>query len=344
LGFFSLVSQFFGISRARRLAGCGLLLLAAACQSRHETAETASPPPVGHYEGSLRAGQLAESRATLDIRHPSPGHYEAELTVAGASNLNFVADTILFANNQLRLRRPGRPGQVLSIGLEGDFWRGTLALDEVQAEVLLVKRGEPTPSTYRIEELPQAQGAAWLYAPADTQTPGAALALLPDSATVAAAPLWADALAREGFIVLVLPVADSTTGLPQAQRLLRATPGADTAAIGVWAAGQRAAALAQELAAGGRTAFFIAQNVPVSPASRTVFRALQQRRLPVLGLYGGPAAPADAGRLRAALGGRRRSTVHSYRDVAPDLRVPGGFGPHFGPGLPEEVVEWLRRL
>jgi hypothetical protein len=324
------------------LAGGGLLLLAA-CQSQPDSAaDTVSPPPVGHYEGSLKAGQLAENRATLDIRHPSPGHYEAELTVAGASNLNFVADTIFFVNNQLRLQRPGRPGQVLTIRLEGDFWRGKLALDEVQTDVLLVKRGPPTPSTYRIEELPQPQGAAWLYAPADTQTPGAALALLPDSATVAAAPLWADALAREGFIVLVLPVADSTTGLTPAQQLLRTTPGADTAAIGVWAAGRRATALARELAAQQRrTAFFVAQNVLVSKAGRTTFHTLQQQRLPVLGLYGGPALGAEAGRLRAALGGRR-STVRHYRDAAPDLRVPGGFGPHFGPGLPEEVVEWLR--
>lgn len=297
---------------------------------------------MGHYEGSLKAGQLAENRATLDIRHPSPGHYEAELTVAGASNLNFVADTLFFTNNHLRLLRPGRPGQVLTIALEGDFWRGTLALDEVKAEVLLVKRGTPTPSTYRIEELPQAQGSAWLFAPADTQTPGAALALLPDSTTAAAAPLWADALAREGFIVLVLPVADSTTGLAQAQQLLRTTPGADTAAIGVWAAGRRATALAQELAAGsGHPAFFVSQNAPVSPGGQLAFRALQQRKLPVLGLYGGAALTAEANRLRAALG-RRPSTVRSYRDTAPDLRVPGGFGPHFGPGLPEEVVEWLR--
>jgi len=311
-----------------------------ACQSADKTPATNTTPPVGHYEGSLRAGQLAEEKAALDIRHPSPGHYEAELTVPGAPQLNFVADTILFANQQLRLRRPGQPGQALTLALDGDFWRGTLALEEVKTEVLLVKRGPPAPSTYHVEELPQGTGgSAWLFAHADTRTPGAALALLPDSTTVAAAPLWADALAREGIVVLVLPVADSTTGLAQARALLRHLPGVDTTSIGVWAAGRRATALARELAAAGTApAFAILQNVA---NDRSALRILRHQQLPVLGLCGGAPA-AEAGRLRAALGGRGNAVL-SFPNAAADLRLPSGFGPHFGPGLPGAVVEWLRQ-
>jgi hypothetical protein len=327
----------------RALPLWGGLLLLAACQQQTEMADTMVPPPVGHYEGSIKAGQLAETRAALDIRHPSPGHYEAELSVPDAGNLSFVADTILFANKQLRLVRPGQPTQVLTLVLDGDFWRGTLALDEVKAEALLVKRGPPTPSTYRVEELPQAQGSAWLYAPADTGTPGPALVLLPDSTTLSAAPLWADALAREGIIVLVLPVADSTTGLKTAQQLLRTTPGADTATVGVWAAGRRATALARELATGGwKPAFFIAQNALVVPGSKAVFRQLMQQEVAVLGLYGGQAFNSSAATLRAALASRRGGRVLLIRPAGANLLVPGGLGPLFGPGLPGAVIEWLR--
>ncbi|WP_152559998.1 hypothetical protein [Hymenobacter sp. IS2118] len=342
-----LMSTYGGrLARFAALLGLGGQL--AGCQSQPD-AEAASPPPVGHYEGSLTVAGQPEIRAALDIRHPSPGHYEAELTVPALGTLSFVADTIFFRDKQLQLKRPARPGQVLTLTREGDFWRGSLQLDSTRAEVILLKRGAPTPSTYRVEELPQDNGSAWLYAPSDTGTPGAALLLLPDAATAPAAPLWADALAREGFIVLVLPAADSaaapaeTPRLQTALQLLRDTPGADTASIGVWAAGGRAAVMAQVLATpdGQRPAFFVAQNATVDAAGREAFRALKQRKLPVLGLYGGSAATQQMVALRNALGGRR-ATVHTYRATGPDLLVAGSISPGFGPGLPTEIVEWLR--
>jgi hypothetical protein len=333
-----------------RSLGLGVLLLAAACQSGRDPAETAAIPPVGHYEGSITPAGQPAVRAALDIRHPSPGHYEAEFSVPSASTLNFVADTVLFSNNQLRMVRPARPGQLLALTLDGDFWRGSLALDSTKAPALLVKRGTPTPSTYRVEELPQANGSTWLFAPSDTGTPGAALALLPDSAMAPAAALWADALAREGIIVLLLPAVDSATApteaprLQAALRLLHHTPGADTANIGAWAMGLRAAALAQVVvgASASRLAFTIAQNADFDKTGRTAFRELASRKLPLLGLYSGPMAIQRAAALRNATGGRRSTLVRTYRTTGLDLLVPGGLATQFAPGVVHDVVEWLR--
>ncbi|TPG64635.1 hypothetical protein [Hymenobacter nivis] len=308
-----------------------------------------APPPVGHYAGTaqLAAGQPAQAVA-LELRHPAPGHYTAELT--GPPALSFVADTILFQGGQLRLVRPGRPGEALALTLDGDFWRGTLRLDSVQAPVLLVRRGPPTPTMYRVEEVPQAQGSAWLFAPADVRTAGAGLALLPDAATGPAAAIWADALARYGLTVLLLPATDSASAAPTgallaaARRLLRNTAGVDTANLGTWATGPRADAAALALAAPGgpRTAFFIVQNAPVAAASRDAYRALARQKLPVLGLYGGSGAAGTAA--AAALRGTLRSpAVRTYRLAGPGLLVLGPGGPTFAPGLPDAVVQWLPR-
>lgn len=322
-----------------------LLCSLAACQPQRPPAETAAAPPVGHYQGSLGAAGSPQLRATLDIRHPSAGHYDAELTVPGAPALGFVADTLLLSGKQLRLVRPARPGQTLTLTLDGDFWRGTLAVDSASVPVILLKRGVPDPSSYHAELLDVAGQPGWLFAPADTGTPGAALALLPDAANAPTVAIWADALARAGIIVLLLPpAADSATAATETPRLqaalnrLRATPGADTASIGAWAAGSRAVAVA---AAGRRLAFLVAQNAPVTAATRPVFRALRGR-MPVLGLYGGPAAVAGAAQLRAALGGRRGNVVRSYRGAAATLLGGEGLNVQFGPGLPDEVVEWIR--
>ncbi|MGY3091409.1 hypothetical protein ACVWYF_004475 [Hymenobacter sp. UYAg731] len=334
------------LRKSGALLGVFLGTIATACQPRHEQAAETTTPPVGHYEGSLSAAGQPEARATLDIRHPSPGHYEAEFTAPGT--LSFVADTIVFSNNQLRLIRPARPGQTLALTLDGDFWRGTLTLDSTKFTTILVKRGAPTPSTYRAEEVPQATGSAWLFAPADTGTPGAALALLPDAETVPTAAIWADALAREGIIVLLLPAADAATAadetprLQAALRLLRGTAGADTANVGAWAAGHRAATLASLLTGPGapRTAFFIAQNPAVDADTRAAFRELRSRKMPLLALYGGAAATTRAAAMRNALGGRRGAAVRVYRTAGSDLLLPGATS--FGPGLPGDVVEWLQ--
>ena len=341
--------SFRHLSAARRgLAGLALLL--AACQPRQGETDSATTPPVGHYEGTIGLDGQPAVRVALDIRHPSVGHYEAELTAPGAGTLGFVADTIYFSNNTLKIRRPARTDQALTLTVEGDFLRGTLALDSSKAQALLVQRGSPTPSTYRVKELPQAQGSGWLFAPADTSTPGPALVLLPDAETTPAAAIWADALAREGIIVLLLPAVDSGAGpaetarLSQALKILRGTAGADSATIGAWAAGTRAAQLAHMLVddASLQLNFLIAQNAPVAAPDRAAWRELRKRKLPVLGLYGGAAANQQAAAMRQALGGRRGNAVRAYRATGPDLLVAGGLSPRFGPGLPADVLEWLR--
>ena len=343
--------KFQYLSMARR-GLLGLALGLTACQARQDETDAATAtPPVGHYEGSISMDGQPAVRAALDIRHPRPGHYEAELTAPGASSLGFVADTIVSGNNTLRLTRPARPSQVLTLTQEGNFLRGTLALDSTKATALLVQRGSPTPSTYRVEELPQATGSAWLFAPADTSTPGPALALLPDASTAATAAIWADALAREGVIVLLLPAVDSVTGpaetgrLQQALGLLRGTAGADSATIGIWATGARATLLARELANDAsslRLNFVIMQNAAIAAPDRATWRALRNRKLPVLGLYGGAVANSRAAAMRQALGSRRGNTVRAYRAAGPDLLMPTGLNPQFGAGLPADVVEWLR--
>ena len=336
--------SFFGLKSwlALLLAWSGL----AACQPQRTPADATVAPPVGHYQGSLGAAGSAQLRATLDIRHPRAGHYDAELTVAGAPALSFVADTLLLAGSQLRLVRPARPGQTLTLTLDGDFWRGTMTVDSASVPLILLKRGVPDPSSYRVAAGPPAEGPSWLFAPTDTGTAGAALALLPDAATAPAAALWADALARAGIIVLLLPppadsatIATETPRLLAALRQLRATSGADTANLGVWAVGERAPVVA---AAGPRLAFFIAQNAVVDATIRPAFRELRNRKVAVLGLYGGADATTHAAQLRAAVGSRRGNLVRSYKAVGPTLLNGAGLSVQFGPGLPGQVVEWVQ--
>ena len=340
--------------RPYRLCLWLLLAVLSACTGSGTTAEraTSAPPPVGHFEGTLPGDGPTAVRVALDIRHPRPGHYQAELTGPAPGTLSFVADTLYFAQDSLRLVRPGLAGQVLRLKHVGEFWRGTLTLDSASAPrpLVLVKRGPPVPRTYAVEELPRPTGSAWLYGPADHSTRGAALLLLPDLATAHAAPRWADALARAGIIVLTLPALDTASVAGEADRLrlalslLRRTPGADTANVGVWATGPRAVAVAGALAQPAMPAanFLILQNAVPLPVDRPAFRALAAAKTPVLGLYGGSGAKAAARQLRTALGGRRGPTVLTYPDAGPDLLQPGMAGPRFGPGLPGAVEEWLQ--
>ena len=305
----------------------------AACQSPPDTPGAQAPaahPPVGHFAGALTAPRRPELRAALEVRHPRPGHYDAELVVEAAPTLSFVADTVAFAGGRLRLVRPGYAGQVLALTQQGDFWRGSLAVDSVSYTTLLVRRGPPEPAVYRMrhDEVPHSVGEALLFSPADESLPGAALAVFPTAATVGTAPAWADALARQGYTILLLPAADTLTApaLSAALAYLRRTPGVDTAQVGTWAAGRQAAALAAMLAQPGapRTAFVVAQEAPVA-ALRGAWRTVAQRRR-VLGIY--DAADATTVKTAAALRGA--------------LGRPGRVLRGQGPGLSSSVAAWLR--
>jgi hypothetical protein len=276
-------------------------------------------------------------RAALEVRHPRPGHYDAELVVATAPSLSFVADTLAFEQNTLHLTRPGQPGEKLTLTQQGDFWRGTLAVDSVSYPALLLRRGPAEPAVYRVQrdEIAGPSGQALLFSPADETLPGIAMAVFPTPATAPKAPGWADALAREGYTVLLLPAADTLAPahLAAALTYLHRTPGVDTARIGAWAAGTRASLLAAMLTApnlgGPRPAFVLVQDAPLpTAATRPTWRTLARTER-VLGFYEATDAPTvrTANGLRTAL-------------ASPQARVLRGQGT----GLVEAVVGWLREL
>lgn len=315
----------------------GLLAALAACQSPPETPGSAAPaahPPVGHFAGALTSAGHPKVRAALELRHPRPGHYDAELVVEGMPGLSFVADTVAFAAGRLLVQRPGVPGQTLALTQQGDFWRGSLALDSTHYAALLVRRGPPEPAVYRVrhDEVPGSVGEALLFSPADESLPGAGLAVFPTAATVGTAPAWADALARQGYTVLLLSAADSLAppALTAALAYLRRTPGVDTAQVGAWAAGRRAEQLAALRAPGSALrpapAFVVVQEAPApTAATRLAWRALAMRSR-VLGVYDATDATTAkaAATLRAALGKQGRV-----------LRGQG-------PGLTSSVATWIR--
>ena len=288
-----------------RLAALALLAGLAACQPRPAAdAPAPLPPPTGHYAGGLQLPGRPELRAALELRHPRPGHYEAELLLPRQPALSFVADTLTFQHDTLRLARPGRPGQTLTLGRQGDFWRGTMGLDSARYPLLLVRRGPPAPAAYRVRRdgLAGTGGPVLLFSPADETLPGPALALSPTPLTAAEAPAWADALARHGLTVLLLPPADTLNALAlrHALALLRRTAGVDSAQVGAWLTGPLAAKLPA-----GRAAFVVVRDAPTPPLpARRAWRALaQQGRL--LAVYGPQQTKTALAGMRAALGAPR---------------------------------------
>lgn len=292
--------------------------LLAGCSSGGENTAQQAPLGTGHFEGNVAVGDGAVKpfKLTLEIRYPRVGHYEAEVLAPEQPSLNFVADSVDFQNPTLKLVRPGRPGQRLELTRAGDFWRGTLALDSVEVPILLLRRGSPEPATYRVVRLHEATlgAAAMLFSPADERTPGPAVALYSDSAAAASVPVTADALARQGYAVLLLPAADSLTAAQvlAATAHLRLTPGVDSASIGVWALGASASALARlwaQPAPSPRVKFVVVQNEPLRRELRPAWRALLAQRVPLLVVPAAGAPPGQAGAWRATLRGSRRAKV-----------------------------------
>jgi hypothetical protein len=289
-----------------------LLLGLGACQpgTRPEAAAPL-PPPTGHFVGGLQVPGRPELRAALELRHPRPGHYDAELVLPQQPALSFVADTLTLGGDTLRLTRPGRPGEALALGRQGDFWRGTLRLDSVRYPLLLVRRGPPEPAVYRVrrDEVAGTHGPALLFSPADESLPGPALAFFPTPATAAEGPVWADALAREGYTVLLLPAADTLAApaLAYSLALLRRTAGVDTARVGAWLGGRTANQLPLIFAENpaSRPAFVVVQELPPPPpAARRAWHDLAQHT-PLLAVYGVAQSKAAAVGRRVLLGGQR---------------------------------------
>lgn len=311
----------------------GLLTGLAACQNQAGSdvaaGSTPSAPPTGHFVGALQVPGQPELRALLEVRHPRPGHYDAELVLPQQPALSFVADTLVFAGDTLRLGRPGQPGEALTLGRQGDFWRGTLLLDSVRYPLLLLRRGEPEPAVYRVrrDEVAGTSGLALLFSPADESLPGLALALFPTPGTAPAAPAWADALARQGHTVLLLPPADTLAAptLANALALLRRTPGVDTARVGAWVSGRPAGLLPLLLTenTASRPSFVVVQAMPAPPlATRHAWQTLAQRGR-LLAIYEADQPKPEVAQARALLGRQRvRQAV--------------------GTSLQKQVIDWLR--
>jgi hypothetical protein len=308
-----------------------LLLGLLACQARPDERTAASPatPPTGHYAGTLQVAGQPELRATFEVRHPRPGHYDAELVLPQQPAFSFVADSLTFAGDTLRLVRPGRPGQTLALGHQGNFWRGTLRLDSVRYPLLLVRRGDPEPAVYRVrrDEVAGTSGPALLFSPADESLPGLALAFFSTPGTALLAPSWADMLARQGHTVLLLPAADTLTAptLANALALLRRTAGVDTARVGTWVSGRPAGLLPLLLAenTASRPAFVVAHNMPAPPlATRRDWHSLAQRGR-LVAIYDPSQPKADVAQARALLG---RPRVRQASAAA----------------LQTQVIDWLR--
>lgn len=290
----------------------GLLASLAACQSRPEVAGAApAAPPTGHYAGTVQAPGQPALRAVLEVRHPRPGHYEAELILPEQPALSFVADSLTFTRDTLRLARPGQPGQQLTLARQGNFWGGTLGLDSARYPLLLVRRGEPEPAVYHVrrDAIAGTTAPALLFSPADESLPGLALAYFPSTADSQAGPVWADALARQGHTVLLLPPADSLSApaLANALALLRRTAGVDTARVGAWVNGPAAGLLPLVLAenTASRPSFVLVQNMPAPLlAVRRDWQALAQRGR-LLAVYDATQPRAAVAQARALLGARR---------------------------------------
>lgn len=309
----------------------GLLANLAACQPQPDTAAAtrAVPPPTGHFAGTLQAPGQPTLRAALEVRHPRPGHYEAELVLPEQPGLSFVADSLTFTRDTLRLARPGRPGEQVALVRQGNFWRGTLGLDSARYPLLLVRRGDPEPAVYRVrrDEVAGTTAPALLFSPADESLPGLALAFFPSTTDAQAGPAWADALARQGHTVLLLPPADSLSApaLANGLALLRRTAGVDTARVGAWVSGPAAGLLPLALAenTASRPTFVVVQAMPAPPlAVRRDWQALA-RRSQVLALYEPGQLKMDVVQARALLGRQR------VRQAAAG-------------GLQSQVLDWLR--
>jgi hypothetical protein len=290
----------------------GLLASLAACQPQPDTAAaTRAAPPTGHFAGTLQSPGQPALRAVLEVRHPSPGHYDAELVLPEQPALSFVADSLAFTRDTLRLMRPGRPGEQLALVRQGNFWRGTLSLDSASYPLLLVRRGDPEPAVYRVrrDEVAGATAPALLFSPADESLPGLALAFFPSTTDAQAGPAWADALARQGHTVLLLPPADSLAApaLANALALLRRTAGVDTARVGAWVSGPAAGLLPLVLAenTASRPTFVVVQDMPPPPlAVRRDWQALAQQGQ-VLAVYDAAQPKAAVAQARALLSPRR---------------------------------------
>ncbi|RSK51149.1 hypothetical protein [Hymenobacter rigui] len=261
---------------------------------------------------------------------------------------------------QLRLVQQAEGGISVQAVREGDFLRGVLNWDSLQADFVWVRRGTAPARGFREQVLPGRKGLRLLL-PDDTLTHHPALALVAFPATTAAATQRAMYLARHGVAALVVPTEsttpDSIAGATVSSALvaLRRQTGVDSSKTGYWARGSSTRVVAAAAAREPRPAFVVLEGAGADTrAEAQPYTVFNQLRVPVLGLYAALDTTVQvresARRLRTALGFRRGTQVRIVPQATPDFIQPGRTRPDGQWQWPQPaagywsgLVEWLRQ-
>ncbi|MBG8553466.1 hypothetical protein [Hymenobacter guriensis] len=318
---------------------------------------------MGHYEGAVNMPGTG-ARIGLELRKMASGQLQAELALLGEKTTMVPLGTVRYRAPQLQLEQAGGfPGRLTISALrEGDFLRGTLQLDSLRGEFVLVRRGDAAPRPWRehavrLPGLSKAQSATF-YVPDDTLTRHPVIV-----AWASATPAHLDQVLRLSqasvATLLLAPSAPADSAVAHATaaalQWLRRRPEADTTRLGAWGRGPTAS----EVAVAARRAsasFLVLESVEVmDEAGSQPFRALGRARIPVFGFYAGRdttlSVRESSRRLRQALGQRRGVQVRVFDSAWPGFYLPGRPAadgrwqwPQPTPGLWEGLEQWLRQL
>lgn len=342
------------MQECRWWVGAAAFLLAS-CSSETSRNESAVPLPTGHYEGPInyRGSQL---RVALDLREAAPGQLQGDVSFPENPGMSFPAEQLRYKEPQLRVDQGlGQSGGIsLQAIREGDFLRGVLSWDSVQADFVWVRRGEAAPRGYREQRLKLGSQTATLRLPEDTLATHPAVVLLNIPAGQAAR------LTQQGYVTLLLPLpAAPDSSLVQtvgtALTALRAQPTVDSSRVGLWSRGPVAPWVVEAATqTQPQAAFVVLEGAPANTmAEAKVYRALSQQRIPTLGLYAALDTAVNvresSRRLRTALAFRRSGMVRTYPKATPDFTVPGRADsngqwqwPTPASGYWDGLTDWLR--
>ncbi|RPD49870.1 hypothetical protein DNI29_03475 [Hymenobacter sediminis] len=340
-------------------------MLTACSSDSGSSTQTTVALPTGHYEGPI-SYQGTELRVALDLREVAPGKLQADVSFPQVPGLEFEATRLKYQEPQLQLEQ-GVGGISLQAVREGDFLRGLLSWDSVRTDFVWARRGEAAPRPFREETLAlrSAAGAqaSRLLVPDDTVTRHAAVALVAQPQTLAAAQTRAAYLARRGFVTLIVtvatPAAPSDSGayraIGTALSALRRHSAVDSGRVGYWVRGSLAPQVAAVASQVKPAAFLVMEAAPAATREQAaVYLPLSRQRVPVLALYAGLDTTTDvresARRLRTTLGYRSGSQVRIYPQAGPEFLQRGRLSPDGqwqwpkpAEGYWEGLVEWLRQ-
>ncbi|MFD2787717.1 dienelactone hydrolase family protein [Hymenobacter rubripertinctus] len=342
----------------------GALLLSACSGNGGSEAATALPLPTGHYEGPI-SYQGTELRVALELRETRPGQLTAAVSFPQVPGLEFDAATARYRAPQLVLEQ--HPDQAGSITIqavrEGDFLRGVLSWDSVQADFVWVRRGEAAAPGYRETTLAVGTQRLRLLLPDDTLARHPALALLMPPAATAAAARRATYLARHGIAALLVPVAAPAAGPPDslawqgavaALAGLRRQAAVDSGRVGYWGRGPGCQQVAGAAGQRPHPSFVVLEAAPVATREAAQpYQVLNRLRIPALAYYAGldttVQAAVSARRLRPALGYRRGTEIRTIPQATAGFLRPARTGPdgqwQWPQPAPEYwtgLVDWLK--